>query len=184
MSNRDFRGKVGGCGGGEFANQTNNWRTPNSQVIEPKSNIKKLAARTPDDPQVGLDQVNIWQTPGTDSFRSRGGQRKDEMGLDQQARNCGTPRTSDYKGSAPMGSKSQAHMEGKGYLCAQTEHWLADFDSPLVQPIPGGPQSSPQDRTSRRRLNPRFVEWLMGFPVTWTELCATAPNDSAASETP
>jgi len=27
-----------------------------------------------------------WQTPGTDSFWSRGGERKDEMGLDQQAR--------------------------------------------------------------------------------------------------
>lgn len=27
-----------------------------------------------------------WQTPATDSFRSRGGERKDEMGLDQQAR--------------------------------------------------------------------------------------------------
>src|SRR4029434_7062682 len=30
--------------------------------------------------------VDLWQTPATDSFRSRGGDRKDEMGLDQQAR--------------------------------------------------------------------------------------------------
>jgi len=31
-------------------------------------------------------QALAWQTPATDSFRSRGGERKDEMGLDQQAR--------------------------------------------------------------------------------------------------
>jgi hypothetical protein len=30
----------------------------------------------------------------------------------------------------------------------------------------------------KRRLSPRFVEWLMGFPVTWTELCLTEPNGS------
>ncbi|HLG97208.1 MAG TPA: hypothetical protein VKX49_12925 [Bryobacteraceae bacterium] len=62
MSNRDHRGKVGGCGGGEFAKQ-----------------------------------ANQWQTPATDSFRSRGGDRKDEMGLDQQARMFPTPSARDYR---------------------------------------------------------------------------------------
>jgi len=35
-----------------------------------------------------------WQTPAADSFRSRGGDRKDEMGLDQQARHWATPTAS------------------------------------------------------------------------------------------
>lgn len=42
------------------------------------------------DPKAGQhslnNQASLWQTPGTDSFRSRGGDRKDEMGLDQQVR--------------------------------------------------------------------------------------------------
>lgn len=38
------------------------------------------------------DAAREWQTPATDSFRSRGGDRKDEMGLDQEARNWQTPR--------------------------------------------------------------------------------------------
>jgi hypothetical protein len=38
------------------------------------------------------------------------------------------------------------------------------------QMIADGPTSSAKDPTSRRRLNPRFVEWLMGFPIMWTEL--------------
>ena len=77
------------------------------------------------------EDVQIWQTPGTDSFRTRRGERKDEIGLDQQAR---------------------------------------FFHDLLPAPmIPDGPLSSKPDRTSRRRLNPRFVEWLMGFPIGWTE---------------
>jgi hypothetical protein len=52
--------------------------------------------------QKGLDQaIAIWQTPGTDSFRSRGGDRKDEPGLDQQARMWPTPTTNDSKNDAP-----------------------------------------------------------------------------------
>lgn len=78
------------------------------------------------------DQTSVWQTPGTDSFRSRGGDRKDEMGLDQQARFFPT-------------------------------------SLPALQ-IPDGQPSSESVQTSRRRLNPRFVEWLMGFPIGWTEL--------------
>ncbi len=35
--------------------------------------------------------VRQWQAPATDSFRSRGGDRKDEQGLDQEARNWPTP---------------------------------------------------------------------------------------------
>src|SRR4029434_5502383 len=45
--------------------------------------------------------VDLWQTPATDSFRSRGGDRKDEMGLDQEARHWKTPHgmsNKDYKG--------------------------------------------------------------------------------------
>jgi len=104
MSNPDHKGKVGGCGGGEFAKQANHW-----------------------------------QTPATDSFRSRGGDRVDEMGLDQQAR------------MFPL----MAH-------------------SLPAQLIPDGQPSSEKDPIShpplKRRLNPRFVEWLMGFPAGWTEL--------------
>lgn len=65
-------------------------------------------------------QAGSWQTPASDSFRSRGGDRKDEQGLDQQAR----------------------------FHPAQT---------------------TPKDGLeSKRVLNPRFVEWLMGWPIAWT----------------
>ena len=40
-----------------------------------------------------------WQTPATDSFRSRGGDRKQEMGLDQEARKWTTPQSHYCRGA-------------------------------------------------------------------------------------
>lgn len=59
-----------------------------------------------------------------------------------------TPRASEYKGVGPLGSKSHDYRLEKGYLDA------------TVQDL--------EQRTGK--LNPAWVEWLMGFPDAWTEL--------------
>jgi hypothetical protein len=123
------------------------------------------------------EQAEHWQTPGTDSFRSRGGNRNDEMGLDQQARFFPTPAARDYR---TPNAKAYADRRGgtKGeQLPNFVEHSLPDLA------IPDGQPSSQSGQTSRRRLNPRFVEWLMGFPAQWSELCKTGPNVSDDSAT-
>jgi hypothetical protein len=62
--------------------------------------------------------AELWQTPATDSFRSRGGDRKDEMGLDQQARlQWGTPASRDWKGA-----NSELHVTETGGGGAQNAH--------------------------------------------------------------
>ena len=155
----------------------------------------------------------LWQTPGTDSFRSRGGDRKDEMGLDQQARTMfPTPSSRDWKSEVGIENRQEHHSPTLSAFV-----YLNSLPDPQ---IPDGPISSPPDRTShrlwptaqesmavggfprttpatyggmyrgnamlaaavefqkktcgpgpeKRRLNPRFVSWLMGFPVTWTEI--------------
>src|SRR6185437_345762 len=56
---------------------------------------------------------NFWQTPATDSFRSRGGDRVDEMGLDQQARLFWpTPCASDDNKSPRAHLAMKAAMPG------------------------------------------------------------------------
>jgi len=81
------------------------WRTPSGSEGE-RGALQSMHSRS----RLTLTtNAAHWQTPQTDNFRSRGGDRKDEMGLDQQAR--------------------------------------AD---------------------TKNQLNPRFVEWLMGFPLGWT----------------
>lgn len=74
-----------------------------------------------------------WQTPTTDSFRTRGGARKNELGLDNQAK-----------------------------------QWTKTCFSPHDQTMAYGMTSSPSIPTSRPRLNPAFVCWLMGIPSLWT----------------
>lgn len=58
-----------------------------------------------------------------------------------------TPRASEYKDSGAVGSKSHKHMLDRSYLCAQAK----DPNKP------GG------------KLNPMWIEWLMGFPIGHTE---------------
>lgn len=46
---------------------------------------------------------------------------------------------------------------------------FAPNGAPAQPTTPPGDESSLKDQTSRRRLNPKFVEWLMGLPVGWTD---------------
>lgn len=111
-------------------------------------------------------QAIAWQAPATDSFRSRGGERKDEMGLDQQARTWATPRSSVAENRTTKRTPSQkagrANGGGHGeYLSVQAaEHSFP----PDQQTGRGGPRTP-----SGVVLNPRFVEALMGLPDGWTD---------------
>jgi hypothetical protein len=137
MSNRDFRGKVGGCGGGEFGKQANHWtpplfptpasrdyRTPNKQSYQERSGTKKGEQL-----QNFVEHSPLWTTPTADDG----------------------PRNRSFK-----------YAQGGTPLSLQ------------AQQIQNGPPSCEPGQTSRppssRRLNPRFVEWLMGFPIGWTAL--------------
>jgi hypothetical protein len=52
--------------------------------------------------------------------------------------------------------------------------WQSEHFSPQVQTTNDGPTSSPSDQTSRRRLNPEFVCWLMGLPQAWLNIEVTS----------
>jgi len=59
-----------------------------------------------------------------------------------------TPRSSEWKGVGPLGSKSQAHMSNRKYLCA------------IVQ----------EENQQTGKLNPEWVDWLMGVPIGFSGL--------------
>lgn len=101
--------------------------------------------------------AHLWQTPGTDSFRSRGGNRKDEQGLDQQARSheiWQTPRANEA-------GDYQNHRDGSQTptLSGQSRSFAHDPTTPK----PGASSSK-----SLPVLNPLFVEYLMNWPMNWT----------------
>lgn len=67
-------------------------------------------------------QLSHWQTPATDSFRSRGGDRKNEMGLDQQARTALLPTA-----SGPTLNGSPAATASGGQLNPALPRWLQGY---------------------------------------------------------
>ena len=137
------------------------WPTPRSEDSESAGNHPGAQ-----DSLTGV--MREWQTPGTDSFRSRGGERKDEMGLDQQARSLpwATPSAHDAKGAnGPAHQEKERPHEGQ---LANQVAWGVSLPAPATA-MPGA-ESSESAPTSRRQLNPRFTEWLMGWTPGWTSL--------------
>ena len=120
--------------------QASHWPTPRSEDSESAGNHP--GAR---DSLTGV--MREWQTPGTDSFRSRGGERKDEMGLDQQARSLAwaTPSAHDAKGAnGPAHQEKERPHEGQ---LANQVAWGVSLPAPATA-MPGL-ESSPPAPTSR-----------------------------------
>lgn len=186
---------------------TKHWATPRTLTGGGESAARKQELGREDSGGGDLQaQTQLWQTPATDSFRRRGGDRSDEMGLDQQARFFPTPAGRDYRTPNREPRTDRVGPKAGEQLQNFVEHCL---DSRQGQATLDGLTSSENDQTSlqlwptprrepgthsvvngkryetsleyvvreqkdeTRRLNPRFVEWLMGFPITWTELRET-----------
>jgi DNA (cytosine-5)-methyltransferase 1 len=91
--------------------------------------------------EYGLFQ-NLWATPTVHgNYNQKGMSKKSGDGLATQVKNFPTPTTRDYKGQSGAG-----RQERKG--------------NPL-DTLPNAVGGS---------LNPMWVEWLMGFPLGWTDL--------------
>jgi hypothetical protein len=177
MGNIDQSGKIGS--GGEFAKQATEWPTPNAHDSQGARGAEYAATDRhykPHDLAMSADQ---WQTPATDSFRSRGGDRVDEMGLDQQARFWGTPTSRDWKD----GASTLENTPVNGLLGRQATVW--ESSPPAPENATSGDESSGSapgllPPSQRKRLNSLFTTWMMGLPLYWL---APAPVNSARAAT-
>lgn len=92
-----------------------------------------------------------------------------------------TPASRDYR-TPNLQSYEERGGEGKG---EQLANFVAHRFSPQGPTTPDGPTSSPplhgSPPPSTMRLNPYFVEWLMGWPMGWT--LPTVRGASSAQET-
>ncbi len=142
-----------------YGNRPELWRTPNSQLIEAKPDGIKLFHRTPQDPQVGLaDQVKSWATP-------RSGKTTDE-----------NPET--------WAKRNEKGDVSTMPLTAQVKAWPTPASSTGnggAHGLDGGSGArsmiSPEDAAAMKggKLNPRWVETLMGLLVGWTMPSCASP---------
>lgn len=183
----------------------------------PRSEDSESAGNHPGAVDSLTGAMGLWQTPASDSFRSRGGDRKDEQGLDQQARGFeqwGTPSSREWKGAHP--EHALTRKDGKSrmdLLGNQAVYWQTPTAGDEVktssrmreghhnslkaqvlsgsQPFPPDPEtgrpgreSSPSTPSTRRVLNPVFVEMLMGWRPGWTSLEPLGSGSPATGSCP
>lgn len=171
------------------------WQTPSAGRYEKRRQV----GQTSREELLLPAQAEQWQTPGTDSFRGRGGDRKDEAGLDRQARMWSPPNARDWKGEDIPGRNGSPSLPaqvmrawptanaagGTGYRSGSNrDTWRPTLEGaalglrpslhdPTIQKV--GADGSPQG--ARPRLNAAFVEALMGFPRGWSS-CAPLETPS------
>ena len=74
--------------------------------------------------------------------------------------------------ASPMASDHMRSLSGRQNSCRPREAIQLSLH-PVVSQTSGA-RLSPTRRTSLPRLNPVFVEWLMGWPTWWTNTAPTA----------
>ena len=113
--------------------------------------------------------------------------RLSELGTDGQGsfsllptiRMWPTPTARDSKGTNSLEHLTQPKMKGNAHHTVQLANAVKLFTTPCASDSRGsnGGKNHRSLRTDvAGQLNPEWVEWLMGFPIGWTDL--------SASETP
>lgn len=148
----------------DLSNVSQGWATPNVPNRGPEARQKKKKRGSGgEDLQT---QANQWPTPNCpaphDSEQTAGAGRHPREGYgkmlqDVATRDWMTPQARDYKSGESPGSTEELYGKTSPPLSHQV----------LRTPMPGEPSSS-SGPTSRPRLNPAFVCWLMGWPWFWT----------------
>jgi len=120
-------------------------------------------------------QAKQWQTPSKHQFDKRrqvGQTERSELLLPAQAKQWQTPQTPKGGGSSRSGDRI-----GEPLLPGQAKAWpaptLADQVEVCSRPDPTTSTHGAASSNSTRRLNPRFVEWLMGMPDGWTSFACS-----------
>jgi hypothetical protein len=103
--------------------------------------------------------VQMWPTPTTQDASNDGGPsqfERNSLPLDAAVKAWPTPNARDYKGAPGAGARERGGHQSS---------------------LPG----ALKDSEGSGSLNPTWVEWLMGFPLGWTDLGASETRSSRRS---
>jgi hypothetical protein len=115
------------------------------------------------------EQVTKWATPRAEDGESCGNHPGAHDSLTGQTRMWPTPTAEPY-GSSQNGINGLGGENERPSAATPSLERMSHSFLPLLVTSPDGDASSVSDPTSRRhsKLNPQFVECLMGWPIGWT----------------
>ena len=123
--------------------------------------------------QVNPETVNLWPTPTQNGNYNRPGASKTSgMGLASAVKMWPTPTAQDYKRRGPN-SRQQGLPEQARMHNTPTAQDAKNSTLPPSQIKRGslvGDVMREQTEHQTGQLNPSWTEWLMGFPIGWTEI--------------
>jgi hypothetical protein len=129
----------------------------------------------------------LWPTPEgmAGGKTSRGGNRKDELLLSGMVKQWATPQAHDAQG--PKTLEQIAAMRAKGHGVKNLNE-QACWGTPTARDHKSGRGNEDRqyeeltpmvERQQSGKLNPRWVETLMGLPIGWTMPSCTSPQTIA-----
>lgn len=152
--------------------QVANWPTPTHAMAREPGNAagrqgaEGLSATAQNWPTPTINP----QAPNTSSNMVNGPRSLEEAALLMPATpKWPTPAARDYR--TPNSQESQERRNDGSARGQQLQNFVEDMHCRSSLPVPAiaaGPASSKPLRTSRPRLNPEFVGWMMGWPEGWT----------------
>lgn len=163
----------------ELGNQVKFWPTPPGRDWKSGEASEETAGKN----SRPLNEAALrWPTPDANEASYSNG--KFGMNLREKAATWPTPTAKD-DGKSPeahlamkqrMGQRdgSNANRTAITSLAVIVQTFPSSLPAPATS-MPGA-ASSPNAPTSRRRLNPAFVDWLMGFPENWSSTNPSAPG--------
>lgn len=157
------------------------WQTPTKRDPEKKDYTYDRGDKTKKRSTL-TKQAKNWNTPSTRDHVTDGPKAESrygtpEMGTTEQrlwtqARLWPTVRATDYKSCGQYGDKAQKYRLDRKYLDATAVEFSHSGPQAPTSSKNGGKSSNDTRRLNlrqqTRRLNPRFVSWLMGWPVGFT----------------
>jgi len=162
MANTDKTGKKGGAGGGEFALQANQWHTPSTCDRGPESKESKATLSKNARPLNEAAEMNFPSSlpaPATEPP----GQPSSQGGLDSH-RLWSMPRE---KGNRTSAKAMTERTDGGGGTAAPSLEQQATGKVHLGE--------------TKKRLNPNFVDWLMGYPIGHSDSNSTGIASSLSA---
>jgi len=132
-----------------------------------------------------MARQGMWPTPAAaDSGRASGTYARGNLTLTGAARLWPTPTSMDSRSSG--GRNASAAKPGSIHPGTSLTDAIVRFATPTARDAKGPGHSPKRDgspplaSTQGGQLNPRWVEWLMGFPDEWTVCDASATPSSGS----